>query len=136
MNREIKFRAWDSDAVLSWNKDGGRFLTPEELMDKAIWGMDLNNKGQLIYPHGIALMQYTGLTDKNGVEIYEADIVKYKGYEEYPADIEVIEYKRWGEEQSEGIGYQFHDFPLDKDIEVIGNIHQNPELLKLLTDNY
>lgn len=83
MNREIKFRAWDevSEKMLNWNE----FL-------------DTNMKNTFIASESteLILMQYTGLHDKNGKEIYEGDIVLNKDNE---------------------------------DLEVIGNIYENPELL-------
>ena len=76
-----------------------------------------------------ALMQYTGLKDKNGVEIYEADILKTKidfGYGPQPVTAKVI----WKD-----AGWQFDSeagcaYGASGGFEVIGNIYQNPELLE------
>ena len=77
-------------------------------------------------------MQYTGLKDKNGKEIYEGDVVK--------ADIDGATYITYWEEKE--IGFRFRQsndlnepyltvgLPID-DIEIIGNIYENPELLTL-----
>lgn len=84
--------------------------------------------------------QFTGLHDKNGKEIYEGDIVKWiltmpavgvnGGYEEY--ETEEIGEIQWdagalhlGEYCAAGFAYESEDYA-----EVIGNIHDNPELLK------
>jgi len=116
--REIKFRAWDGEQMIApcnlWDRDD----SPIE------W---LNN---LPYPDSI-LMQYTGLKDKNGKEIYERDLfwwnwlgspilreVEFHNGCFIGRDIEHIV-------PMEHLG----DFPL-KEIEVIGNIYENPELLK------
>lgn len=74
--------------------------------------------------------QYTGLTDRNGKKIFEGDIIR--GFMDYgPAGLlERIVSVGWHDKY----GYQWNYFDVDT-IEVIGNIHDNPELLKGGADN-
>jgi hypothetical protein len=58
--REIKFRAWDGEKMI--------FPSDPDTYSKFV-------RGELVCP-GVILMQYTGLEDKNGKEIYEGDIVR------------------------------------------------------------
>ena len=74
--------------------------------------------------------QYTGLKDKNGKEIYEGDVLKWRGYEVVngkqirPSRILEIEYEYYKLFQVENI---IRD---NGTLEIIGNIHENPELIK------
>lgn len=79
-------------------------------------------------------MQYTGLKDANGKEIYEGDIVKYFDWSTEPSFTEV----KWQDDLT-GF-YPFADHPnncgccgkglLAEGIEVVGNIYENPEILE------
>lgn len=70
--------------------------------------------------------QYTGLKDKNGTKIFEGDIVLLKGEEEpYQVAFDESCFQVYGN----SICYVMDNF-YDHDIEVIGNIYDNPELLE------
>ena len=72
--------------------------------------------------------QFTGLKDKNGKEIYEGDIIAYTHYECYPQNGNITEHIA-----VEWVNNGFRPFNYLNDtavMEVIGNIYENPELLK------
>jgi uncharacterized phage protein (TIGR01671 family) len=83
--------------------------------------------------------QYTGLTDKNGVKIFEGDIVSGHIRSQWSKRLikcEIV-YNRSGFEAREyrndlKIDYFAHAVLFSKDVEVIGNIYDNPELLDVL----
>lgn len=128
MNREIKFRVWDT-----YNKE---MLDVQELdyadsyngqpMIRTTMYNDYFDTEEMI------LMQFTGLHDKNGKEIYEGDIVELKAnngccemigtiiYDEYDLAFELRDIE---EETQECLWYA------EQELEVIGNIYDNPELL-------
>lgn len=114
--RDIKFRAWSGD----------RMITP------AVWINDSNLPSYSLGSAPVApLMQFTGLRDCNGVEIYEGDIVRDH------VGIGIVKYSdkhcAFRVSYGDGLAKWFYDYYLNgerESIEVIGNIHQNPELLK------
>ena len=146
MSRVIKFRAWDGIRK--------RMMTSPKFVE-----FRFNNKGRLdavnYNPKGglqnLELMQFTGLTDKNGVDIYESDILAFHvDWAEQPNkevifDDEFHSYvllsgieKEWVAKGSNHYKYWTTDedniYLLHQaesyDCEVIGNIYQHPELLK------
>lgn len=144
--REIKFRAWDGESI-RYDVTGFEHGVANEMLGVFINGdhykMDeelLNNVGM-----GAAIvMQYTGLKDKNGKEIYEGDILATENHEnldvldEWTADdwgygaveLDVVSGIRctnnfWltcDEEENSVFNI--------KHVKIIGNIYENPELLK------
>ena len=87
--------------------------------------------------------QYTGLTDKNGKKIFEGDIVRGRHWTSYN-DKNPEDFHLWRVDWSEKSGLitfvdspttkarmSIHDFADFEEVEVIGNIHDNPELLEV-----
>ncbi len=112
--REIKFRAWN---VVTKKMIDLKKITPLAL--------NMDTDGLFIpFSDGLPLMQFTGLRDKNGKEIYEGDILHQDNYSDW-----VVEWRN--------TGFHIYNvcnpgtyFPLvQSDREVIGNIYENQELL-------
>lgn len=79
----------------------------------------------------ITYMQYTGLTDKNGKEIYEGDIISWKDTMKFHGEeIAATDVVEWSDDEACYItGMRYLKFAASHG-EVIGNKYENPELLK------
>jgi uncharacterized phage protein (TIGR01671 family) len=133
--REIKFRAW--------NKEENEMIP--DAFNYWDWGL-----GNLLSDPRFVVMQYTGLKDKNGKEIYEGDIIKVNIYDN-PTSIHkkyrgtilcTVEFREsfggWyaimiNDPSTEGTGIfslgTAYVTTKPKELEVVGNIYENQELL-------
>ena len=132
--REIKFRAWLKE---------DKKMVNVETMDFADKSMQYLEKSEIVNAYllrrvifdDIELMQYTGLKDKNGKEIYEGDIIKYKfPYDRRIKHISPVFYME--SQASYGVlDIYKNEIPLytistNNYFEVIGNIYENKNLLE------
>jgi len=129
--REYKFRAWDSwwDKMHYFDFTKNIEATPDDEL-KGLW--ILHEEGSVYaIQDKIKIMQYTGLKDKNGKEIYEVDIVLYD--RNIHKDIDTAKFKVvWAKDRYvlQEIKHKYYiDDVTWELIEVIGNIYENPELL-------
>lgn len=117
--REMKFRVWD--------KEKKQMSEPETLQSIILGAEKFNQYGEL------EIMQYTGLKDKHGKEIYEGDLLRW-----HDETLRVIWrtvgwvllgplFKRLG--TKDGPCSEFNTMGYIIQSEVVGNIYENPELL-------
>lgn len=122
MSRDIKFRAWH---------DGGEYPEEAQMLYVGDKQGTTHPLDCCIYYMGgqpVTLMQYTGLKDKNGVEIYEGDIVQNRAAWGGSIDAIVFQDGCFGVKDGPGV-MTFQDVH-PSDFEIIGNIHENKELLE------
>lgn len=123
--REILFRGKRYDTG-EW-LEGNLLLTPK--------GMAIIKPSRVLFDGGYLLInpetvgQFTGLRDMHGKKIFEGDIVRYTNNVNEIKQFSIVWYLTgWWCRNNSG-NYPLHDFRTTR-LEVIGNIHDNPELLK------
>ncbi len=135
--REIKFRAWNKQTKCMWWFDvlWGNFYHGDGCIGMLPIGETQKSERIQVDPHDCELMQFTGLLDENGREIYEGDIVKVTippWVGETIAKIECLAsnggYNLRSAYFEDEEGYKEIDSCME--FEVIGNIYENPKLVK------
>ena len=120
-----RYRAWDGGSLC-------RMYSPEEVMvcDSNIWVFDEDSEGnEWIVNNDLSLMQSTRLTDKNGKEIFEGDVVKMaKNVYSEPTYYEVVRH-RGGAYRLESKQYGCELWLRHTDCEIAGNVWEDGELL-------
>lgn len=127
MTREIKFRAWDKDKKRMFDSGASKV---ESVGFNYPWGFFTGN-------NDIEIMQYTGLQDRNGKEIYESDLLTFGDKKRYTVDwfsggfvYRVLEKDdEWAYAEKNDPREPIGKIPNGL-VEIIGNIYENPELLQ------
>ena len=129
--RELKFRAWN-EAAKKWVHSGKHETGCNILGEMILFGGWMEGVG-LQELNNVVVEQFTGLHDKNGKEIYEGDILGDKAVVKW---FESLVWDNGGSEHpgfycKQWIGFCGMEYHYGFDgVEVIGNIHENPELLE------
>jgi hypothetical protein len=122
--RELKFRAWDKQqkkmyhvAALDWQRN-----------EIAVWTGNLTAEN-LPWDEHMLPLQFTGLCDKNGKEIYEGDLILLGEGHDGPHEVKCngtdTRWQAWRKFGYTNLGYHAGEL-----CNIIGNIYENPELLK------
>jgi len=141
---ELKFRAWDEQGKVMYHNfqfmrsgnEGNDWIV--FIADGVSFDSDFKNNPY--FAQQLKIMQYTGLKDKNGIEIYDGDIYTVNGVgfyyvmNHYGAFVGGISKDRcmplgWAVDEDDDGDKEMHTDNTDF-LEIVGNIYQNPERLK------
>jgi len=130
--KELKFRAWEIKKEIMHNNIQAIFLNKTKDKDIVCWTDPCGNdkpKDCLLRTDECKLMQFTGLKDKNGFDIYEGDICKHDEGKTFLV--------KWHDLHAEFTidtipmsSFSYNMIWFSRGATIIGNIHQNPKLLK------
>ena len=137
--REIKFRVFHKKI---------QSCLPVWIIDFQFQMLQIWTEDTWISFNNVELMQYTGLKDKNGEEIYEGDIIAVKMHSGKYENYKIVWINDWREvdkdnpneiycaefvaiNDKKGTHFNWIDSSLWHDCEIIGNIYENPELMKV-----
>lgn len=137
MSRELKFRIWDSISQIYYDESDEPVLEFMHEQDGIV--LDYNNySDERVY----TIEQFTGLVDKNGKEIFEGDVVAAK-YTHYSTQVEARTLPKSIDVRKKDFiafdenlaaftlgGTSLCSFDSETEFEVVGNIHENGDLLK------
>jgi len=133
-NREHKYRAWDNKGERMLGVRRLNFVVSSEGLGKSeFWVINEPSVILEVSLDNVELMRYTGLKDKNGKEIWEGDVLKWtpwrisSGHKATKIS-EVI----WSVGAWRLSGNEAWAMAIYTNIEVIGNIYENPELVKVV----
>lgn len=130
MAKEIEIRVWDKLKAKMYTTD---YIAAFDFESKCIWVKDNYRGGRWLGLDNSNIMQYTGRKDKNGQKIFNGDVLRLEDrlveikYNEHNArfDCYFIKYIDTPDMDFRGCpAHRWHVY------EIIGNIHENPELLE------
>lgn len=120
--RPIKFRVWHKRLKIiaqlkGINIDNKEILVSYEKNNRSLWILE-----------NCELMQFTGLQDKNGDDIYEGDILKQIPYHMEKSELIFVKFTKFDKcggcpHQTWGMGFDVGEYGIDH-LEIIGNIHE------------